>query len=114
MIVKHHLTLRINIQLFIKFVDFDAPFNTKTIFQIVLFFIKNFSTKVNKLNDQFETVDSCTKELIKSYGEDELTFNLDDFLKNFYDFSINMSKAREVIYTKLFTLIILLIILKNN
>jgi hypothetical protein len=44
----------------------------------------------------FAKIDKLKVEIIEYYCEDELTFNLDEFLKIFCEFSNNANRVREV------------------
>lgn len=55
-----------------------------------------FVTKVLKLAEEFSTLNKAKADIVIAYAEDDLTFNLDSFLKIFYEFSNNITKAREV------------------
>ena len=41
-------------------------------------------------------IEKSKSDIIEYYCEDELTFNLDEFLKIFYEFANNIIRAREV------------------
>ena len=85
-----------NVNTFNKQLNADsAALDIKSQFSSTL---KNFSKKMARLNDTFAKVDEHKKEIIQSYGEEEITFKLDNFLKIFYDFALNIARAREVIF----------------
>jgi hypothetical protein len=41
-------------------------------------------------------IESAKHAIVESYGEEETVFNLDEFLKLFYAFSVDVHKARDV------------------
>jgi hypothetical protein len=49
-----------------------------------------------RLGETISRVESSKQAIVESYGEEEAAFNLDEFLKLFYEFSVNVHKARDV------------------
>lgn len=52
--------------------------------------------KVDELEHSLNEIDDLKLKLIDYYTEDSLTFDLDEFLKNFHDLCLNITKAKEV------------------
>ena len=57
---------------------------------------KKCNLKVESLEGKFNRIETLKQELIDYYCEDALTFNLDDFLKIFFDLCNNINRAKEV------------------
>ena len=55
-----------------------------------------FVARTARLCDAFKVLDRARCEIVGAYGEDELTFSLDSFLRIFYEFANNVVRAREV------------------
>ena len=49
-----------------------------------------------RLVETLRRVESSKHAIVESYGEEEAVFNLGEFLKLFYAFSVNVHKARDV------------------
>lgn len=77
----------------IKFIIFFC-WNNRSLKHIYVFKACNY--KVDELEHSLSEIDDLKLKLIDYYTEDSLTFDLDEFLKNFHDLCLNITKAKEV------------------
>lgn len=65
--------------------------------------IKLCDEKVDIIGDMLKNVETLKTNIIDYYSEDALTFNLDEFLKIFYELCNSVNRALEVsIFSLLF------------
>jgi hypothetical protein len=59
-------------------------------------FSKSCEKKISELEGLLNEIESYKVKLIDYYCEDNLTFDLDEFNKNFNELCVNINKVKEV------------------